>query len=125
MKKVMMMLVGLGCMLSANANSVALGIHEGYEYYLKPSYTKKLSPTRYEVKIERYVARDVKKDGIAQGGFTIYTRVLECKDRTVATASYENYGRNGQLIGKDKMSALKFYKIFPNSWGSSLAYELC
>lgn len=124
MKKLLILTLGLGMTITANAD-IYLGKHEGYEYYLLPSKTKKVSATKYEVTMDRYVAQDVKKDGIAQGGYTEYVRYIDCSKKQVGTISYKNYTKAGKLISQDKMNSVKYYNIFPNSWGSALYAEVC
>lgn len=124
MKKLLILTLGLGMTITANAD-VYLGKHEGYEYYLLTSYTKKVSATKYEITMDRFVARDVKKDGIAQGGYTEYKRYIDCHKRQVGTISYKNFNKEGKLLSQDKMNTVKYYDIFPNSWGSALYAEVC
>lgn len=124
LKKFSVFCLGLGLSLVSYAD-VYLGSYQGYEYYLLPSQTKKVTNTKYEVQMERYVAQDKKKDGLAQGGYTMYKRYLECSDKTVGTISWHNYNKQGKLLNSEKMSYVKYYKIFPKSWGWALYHEVC
>lgn len=124
LKQMSICLLGLGMCMLASAD-VYLGKYEGYEYYLLPSKTKQVTNSKYEVTMERYVAKDVKKDGIAQGGYTLYKRYIDCKNRTVGTISWANYTKANKLINNDKVNHVKYYDIFPRSWGSALYDEVC
>ncbi len=124
LKQLLVLGLGLGMVFSAHAD-VYLGSYQGYEYYLLPSKTKKVTATKYEVQMERYVAQDKKKDGLAQGSYTLYKRYIECSNKTVATISWHNYNKQNKLIDSEKMSHLKYYEIFPRSWGSALYDEVC
>lgn len=124
MKKMLVLALGLGVAVAANAD-IYLGKHEGYEYYLLPSKTKQVSAGKYEVTMDRFVAKDVKKDGIAQGGYTEYKRYIDCHKRQVGTISWANYTRHDKLIDSGKVNNMKYYNIFPNSWGSALYDEIC
>lgn len=125
MKKLCLLALGLSVGMSAYANNIYLGKYEGYEYYFYPQKTKQVATAKYEVTMERFVAKDVKKDGIAKGGYTIYKRYIDCGKKQVATISYKNYTKSGVLLGEDKMNHLKYYDIFPRSWGSALYDEIC
>lgn len=124
MKKLTVLALGLSLTMAANAD-VYLGSYQGYEYYLLPSKTKQVSQGKYEVTMDRFVAKDIRRDGIAQGGYTEYKRYIDCKNKTVATISYKNFTKNDKLISEDKMSYLKYYDIFPRSWTSALYDEVC
>lgn len=124
MKYVGILILGLSVSTLTHAD-VYLGKYEGYEYYLLPSKTKQVTGTKYEVAMERYVAKDVRKDGIAQGGYTLYKRYIDCANRQVATISWANYTKANKLISNDKVNHVKYYDIFPRSWGSALYNEVC
>lgn len=122
--KVFMFTAGLALAISSHAD-VYLGSYQGYEYYLLPSKTKQVTRTKYEVQMERFVAQDKKVDGLAKGSYTLYRRYIECSNKTVATISWANYNKHNRLLDSKKMSHLKYYDIFPRSWGSALYDEIC
>ncbi|MFC0819769.1 hypothetical protein [Moraxella marmotae] len=117
--------IGL-CLPVLACADVYLGSYQGYEYYLIASKTKAVTGTsKYEVEMERYVAKDIKKDGLGQGSYTVYRRYIDCAYKKVATISWHNYTKNHKLIDGEKVKHLKEYDIFPNSWGAALYNEIC